>query len=105
MRLVSFPVLVFAAILDSQALWRAFVTEELPVSTALIRYLIAVVVSVAMVWVLSQLTTAYTRTRPTPPKDEIIVTAEQVGTPYNRQPPNRPLAPEARPTAELPPGH
>ncbi|MGI5169923.1 hypothetical protein ACQEU3_36780 [Spirillospora sp. CA-253888] len=107
MKLISFPVLVLAAVLDGRALWHAFVTGELEVSTALTRYLVAVLVSAAMVWVLTQLTAAYTRARPgagDPQDGEITVTAEQVGTPFGRRAADRARDIGAQPTRELPPG-
>jgi hypothetical protein len=51
--------LALAAAIDAPALWHAFALHDLPESTALLRYLIAVPVSAVMLAVLRALTTPY----------------------------------------------
>jgi len=53
------PTLVLAAVLDSPALWHAFVLHDLDYTVALTRYLIAVVVAALMLWILRWLTDGY----------------------------------------------
>lgn len=54
-----FSTLLLAAVLASPALWQAFVLRDLDVSTALIRYLIAVLVAAAMLALFRMLVRAY----------------------------------------------
>jgi hypothetical protein len=50
-----FSVLLLAAVLASPALWQAFVVGDLDVETALLRYLIAVLIAAAMLGFLRML--------------------------------------------------
>jgi hypothetical protein len=50
-----------AALVDSPALWHAFVRHDLSASTAMLRFLIAVPVSAAMLAVLRAVTESYRR--------------------------------------------
>jgi hypothetical protein len=54
-----FSTLLLAAVLASPALWQAFVIGDLDVSTALLRYLIAVLVAAAMLALFRMLVRAY----------------------------------------------
>lgn len=54
-----YSTLLLAAVLASPALWQAFVVGDLDVSTALTRYLIAVLVAAAMLALFRMLTRAY----------------------------------------------
>ncbi|GAA3397730.1 hypothetical protein [Cryptosporangium minutisporangium] len=56
-----FSVLLLAAVLAAPALWQAFVVGNLEVDTALIRYLIAVVLAAAMLGFLQMLWRIYHR--------------------------------------------
>jgi cell division protein FtsB len=51
--------LLLAALLDSPALYHAFVAHDMDYTTALIRYLIAVVVATLMLWLLRALANVY----------------------------------------------
>jgi hypothetical protein len=53
--------LLVAALLSAPALWQAFVTGEMEVSTALLRFLVAVAVSAFMLGLLDNLATGYRR--------------------------------------------
>ena len=58
--MITRPVtLLVAALLSAPALWQAFVTGEMEVSTALLRFLIAVAVSAFMLGFLDNLATRY----------------------------------------------
>jgi hypothetical protein len=67
--------LALAAAIDSPALWHAFVAHDLTASTALLRYLVAVPVSAAMLAALRALTAPYRQ--PEPP---IRAVAERLDT-------------------------
>jgi hypothetical protein len=67
--------LAVAAAIASPALWHAFVRQDLPPSTALLRFLIAVPVSAAMLALLRALTASYRQ--PEPP---IRAVAERLDT-------------------------
>jgi hypothetical protein len=55
------PTLLLAAVLDSSALWHAFVAHDLDYMSALTRYLIAVVVAAIMLSLLRGLANGYQR--------------------------------------------
>jgi hypothetical protein len=55
------PTLLLAALLDSPALWHAFVAHDLDYTTAGIRYLIAVVVAAVMMALVRTLASGYTK--------------------------------------------
>ncbi len=57
----SMPVLLLAALLSVPALWSAFADGTMSIQTALIRFLIAVPVAAAMVYVFNALTHSYRR--------------------------------------------
>jgi hypothetical protein len=59
--LARMPALLLAALLDSSALWQAFVTHTMDYPTALVRYLVAVVVAAVMLSLLRGLTNGYLR--------------------------------------------
>ena len=59
MSLIRPATLVLALLMAGPALWQAFVTGGLDVTSALGRFLIAVPVAAAMVWVISLLTESY----------------------------------------------
>jgi hypothetical protein len=67
--------LALAVAIDSPALWHAFVAHDLSASTALLRFLIAVPVSAAMLAVLRALTAPYHR-----PEQPIRAVAERLDT-------------------------
>lgn len=67
--------MALAAAIDSPALWHAFVEHDLAPSTALLRFLIAVPVSAAMLAVLRALTAPYRR-----PQSTIRAVAERLDT-------------------------
>jgi hypothetical protein len=54
------PTLLLAAVLDSPALWHAFVAHDLDYATAGIRYLIAVVVAAVMMALVRSMASGYT---------------------------------------------
>ncbi|MFG1925773.1 hypothetical protein [Cryptosporangium sp. NPDC048952] len=56
-----YSVLLLAALLAAPALWQAFVVGDLDIDTALIRYLIAVLVAAVMLAFLRMLYTTYQR--------------------------------------------
>lgn len=80
MRFVSLPVLLLAAVLDSPALWAAFVTRQMDYTSALTRYLIAVVVAAVMVAMLRGMANGYLRAGAGKPAE-----VEQPVTPGRRQ--------------------
>jgi hypothetical protein len=53
--------LLLAALLDSPALYHAFVTHDMDYTSALTRYLIAVVAAAVMLWLLREMMNAYRR--------------------------------------------
>ena len=55
------PTLLLAAVLDGSALWHAFVLHDLDYTSALVRYLVAVVVAAFMLWLLRGLANGYLR--------------------------------------------
>jgi hypothetical protein len=55
------PTLLLAVVLDSPALWHAFVVQDLDYATALTRYLIAVVVAGLMLSLMRWLASEYRR--------------------------------------------
>ncbi len=59
MSLASPSTLALAAVLDGPALWHGLVRHDVAASSALLRYLIAVPVSAAMLTVLRAVTRAY----------------------------------------------
>lgn len=60
--MITRPVtLLVAALLSAPALWQAFVTREMEVPTALLRFLIAVAVSAFMLGLLDNLAAGYRR--------------------------------------------
>ncbi len=61
------PTLLLAALLDSPALWHAFVTHDMDPVAALTRFLIAVVVAAVMLAMLRGLANGYLRAAPIPP--------------------------------------
>jgi hypothetical protein len=61
MGFARWPTLLLAAVLDSPALWQAFVTHEMDYTSALMRYLIAVVVAALMLSLLRGLADGYLR--------------------------------------------
>jgi hypothetical protein len=73
MRLGSPATLALAVAIAAPALWHAFVVQDLPPSTALLRFLIAVPVSAAMLAVLRALTAPYRR-----PPERIQAVAERL---------------------------
>jgi hypothetical protein len=60
------PTLLLAALLDSPALWHAFVKHDMDPVAALTRYLIAVVVAAVMLAMLRGLANGYLREAPVP---------------------------------------
>ncbi|MDT5037464.1 MAG: hypothetical protein QOE03_2649 [Micromonosporaceae bacterium] len=54
------PTLLLAAVLDSPALWHAFVAHDLDYTTAGVRYLIAVVVAAVMMALVRSMASGYT---------------------------------------------
>jgi hypothetical protein len=66
MILGRYSTLLLAAVLDSPALWQAFVTHEMDYMSALTRYLVAVVVAAAMLAMLRGLANGYLRGAPAP---------------------------------------
>jgi hypothetical protein len=54
-----------AAVIDSSALWHAFVQHDVTPSAALVRFLVAVPVSAAMLGLLRAVTEPYRRSGPT----------------------------------------
>ncbi|MFI5953565.1 hypothetical protein [Cryptosporangium sp. NPDC051539] len=56
-----FSVLLLAGVLASPALWQAFVVGNLDVDTALLRYLIAVIVAAVMLAIVRSIYHAYQR--------------------------------------------
>ena len=62
MTLAAMPTLLLAAVLDSPALYQAFVQHDMDYTTALTRYLIAVVIAAMMVSMLKGLSSGYLRT-------------------------------------------
>jgi hypothetical protein len=60
------PTLLLAALLDSLALWHAFVEHDMDPVAALTRYLIAVVVAAVMLAMLRGLANGYLREAPVP---------------------------------------
>ncbi|GIH81484.1 hypothetical protein Plo01_79130 [Planobispora longispora] len=59
MLLVNPLTLLIALVLDAPALWHAFVLEDLDIATALVRYLLAVLVSGLMLSVVRRVTAPY----------------------------------------------
>ncbi|GAA3167861.1 hypothetical protein GCM10010466_67980 [Planomonospora alba] len=59
MQVTSLPTLLLALVLAGPALWHAFVLRDLDVVTALTRYLLAVLVSAAMLGALRRITASY----------------------------------------------
>lgn len=56
-----FSVLLLATVLASPALWQAFVVGDLDLDTALLRYLVAVIVAAVMLAIVRSLYNAYRR--------------------------------------------
>ncbi|WP_030176395.1 hypothetical protein [Spirillospora albida] len=107
--MASTSALLLGLVLAGPALWHAFVVGDLEVTTALVRYLIAVAISAVMLGLLRRLGAAYARP-PAPPDgpdgSNVTVTAQVVNPPYGRrttdpQPGPAPGAAEPA-TAELP---
>ena len=69
-----------ATLMDSSALWHAFVRHDVAASTALVRFLIAVPVSAAMLAILRTVTDPYRRPGPT-----IRAVAERLDGPDDRR--------------------
>ena len=67
MNFARIPTLVLALVLDSPALWHAFVRHDMDYTTALTRYLIAVVVAGVMLSLLRSLANAYLHPNETTP--------------------------------------
>jgi hypothetical protein len=61
MSLAAMPTLLIAALLDSPALYQAFVQHDMDYTTALTRYLIAVVIAAIMVSMLKGLSSGWLR--------------------------------------------
>lgn len=59
MSLAALPTLLLAAVIDSPALYQAFVLHEMDYTTALTRYLIAVLVAGVMLSVIKGLSSGY----------------------------------------------
>jgi hypothetical protein len=71
MQFATFPTLLLAAVIDSPALYGAFVSGTMDPTTALVRYLIAVVVSAIMLAMLRSMATGYLSTpKPAPAEAE-----------------------------------
>jgi hypothetical protein len=71
MQFATFPTLLLAAAIDSPALYGAFVTGEMDYMTALVRFLVAVVVSAIMLAMLRSMANGYLRTpKPAPVEAE-----------------------------------
>ena len=68
--------LALAALISAPALWHAFVVGDLAVSTALVRFLVGVVISAVALHLLRTLTAGYQ-----PPKEPIQAVAERLDTP------------------------
>jgi hypothetical protein len=64
--LISPSTLLLAAVLSSPALYHGFVVRDQDVTSALIRFLIAVPVAVVMIAVLHALTSGYRKSKRTP---------------------------------------
>ncbi len=62
--MIRASVLLLAAVLTVPAFYRAFVTGELDVTEALVRYLIAVAISAVMLAALRMVTAGYGQQRP-----------------------------------------
>jgi hypothetical protein len=67
--------LALAALIDAPAIWHTAVAHDMPPSTALLRFLIAVPVSAAMLAILRGLTSRYEQ-----PEPAIQVVAERLDT-------------------------
>jgi hypothetical protein len=71
MQFATFPTLLLAAAIDSPALYGAFVTGTMDPMTALVRYLIAIVVSAIMLAMLRSMANGYLNTpKPAPAEAE-----------------------------------
>jgi hypothetical protein len=78
------PTLLLAALLDSPALWHAFVTHEMDPTAALVRFLIAVVVAAVMLAMLRGLANGYLRVAPIPAEGGPEPTEGEVIPPVRR---------------------
>lgn len=88
MRIASIPTLLLATVLSGPAIWNALVTHELEPRTALLRYLLAVPVAAAMLWVLSLLAKAAAQEnedKPRPPLRVEAVTGEALSSTRRRE--------------------
>jgi hypothetical protein len=84
MQIARYSTLLVAAAIASPALWAAFVTHEMDVTTALLRFLVAVPIAAILLAVLDAVTKGYGRRDPVPPPDR--VQAEAVtGEPLQRR--------------------
>lgn len=61
MRFGSWPTLLLAAVIAGPALWHGFVTRDMDPTTALERYLLAVVVAGVMIWAVGLVTDGYAK--------------------------------------------
>jgi hypothetical protein len=68
--LARYSTLLLAAILAGPALWHGFVVRDMDVDTAIIRFLIAVLVSAFMLAFLRGITSDYRKPKPVEKKDE-----------------------------------
>lgn len=100
--MASTSALLLGLVLAGPALWHAFVIGDLEITTALVRYLIAVAISAAMLGMLRRLATAYGRP-PAEPDDapSVTVTAHPLRRATDPPPPAHPAG---TPPPELPPG-